>query len=165
MNPFYVPPAENLPGTNSRPRIARPSTASSWVYKQSTSDLSSPSSSSSNSDIFAISQSSPSSSDSTATLSAVQVPHLLGYTRHNNLDVWPLSIKERLRLARVHYVTFPNAIRLCTILFCLCWFIFVSVQTLRDYIGHSTIVKLTYLDPDTTKPPAISVCSHSVLNS
>ena len=48
------------------------------------------------------------------------------YIRHNNLDVRPLTLTERLNLARIHYVTFPNIIRSCTVVFCLGWFIFVG---------------------------------------
>ena len=83
-----------------------------------------------------------------------------GYIKHSNLDVHALSLAEQLRLARIHFFTVPNGIRIALVLFCLGWFIFNAVTIFQEYLTFETLVYMEYRPPKYTLPPAISICTH-----
>ena len=85
------------------------------------------------------------------------------YTRHSYLDLRQLSFRDRFHLARLHYVTLPNGIRLLAVLFCFCMFAYVARTTFEEFIHRGTIVHLEYQSPNTSMPPAITICTHCVL--
>ena len=93
----------------------------------------------------------------------IQATQPLTYTRHSNLDVRPLSFKERCHLARLRYLNIGNVIRLVAITFCLAVFSYIAKTTLKEFLHHGTIVHLDYRSPNITMPPAITVCSSCVL--
>lgn len=88
------------------------------------------------------------------------------FPRHTNLDLLmrPPTWTERLNLARLRYVTFANILRSISITFCIFWFIFVATLTFQDYLHHDTIVYLNFQSPNTSLPPAITICSHNILS-
>jgi len=99
--------------------------------------------------------------ESTSTLELSTQP--VSYSRHCNLDVRALSLQESVHLARIHYLTIPNVIRLALVVFCLGWFIFNSVTILSEYLEYGTVVNLEFQPPKITQPPAISICTHCIL--
>ena len=158
-------PVSFAPFTKSLPRHR----VQDWVdYGPSVPSLSS---ASSESDIFTVYQASrvaPSSNAAGSRLVRRRVSMSCrprGYTRHSNLEVRPLSWKERFSLARIHYLTIPNVVRCGIVLFCLCWFAFMAKTTLIEFNAHETIAFLEFQSPNTTKPPAITICTHAVLDS
>lgn len=88
------------------------------------------------------------------------------YPRHTNLDslMQPLTLGERLNLARLHYVTVTNIFRLICVSFCTFWFVFVATLTVKDFLNHDTIVYLNYKTPNTSKPPGVTICTHNILS-
>lgn len=85
------------------------------------------------------------------------------YPRHTNL-LQPLTLTEKLNLARLHYFTIPNTLRSISVTFCIFWFIYVATFTMKDYLHHDTIVFLSYETANTSTPPAISICTHNLLS-
>ena len=106
---------------------------------------------------------SPSKLESSIFMSqSIQPTEWPSYARHSYLDLRPLTLKERFHLARVHYVTVPNGIRLLAILVCLGLFVFVARTTLHDFIRHGTVVHLKFKPPNKSMPPAITICTHCI---
>ena len=126
--------------------------------------------SSSESDIYTLYNASKTNQieDQSPRLVRRRIPHACrpkGYTRHSNLDVRPLSFKEQFNLSRRYYLTIANIIWFCTVLFCLGWFIYIAQIICKEYEEHDTIIYLEYKNPNASKPPAISICTHEVLDS
>lgn len=104
------------------------------------------------------------------------------YKRHTNLDSKPLNWKEKLKLARIHYLNFPNVSRLVCVLLCLAWFIYVgkcdcfvwvnfnyhfllsAYHTLKDYRQHDTVVHLKFEKAKTSFPPSLTICTSNLLD-
>lgn len=105
-----------------------------------------------------------SSTLSTAKKSSSRHPSC--YPRHTNLDslMRPLTWTERFNLSRLRYVTIANILRSISVTFCIFWFLFVASLTVQDYLHHDTIVYLNYQTPNTSSPPAITICSHNILS-
>lgn len=89
----------------------------------------------------------------------------VSYVKHSNLDVRELTFAERVHLARLHYLTIRNGIRLALVLFCLGWFIYNAYTILKEYTEYGTVVYMEYRQPKFTGPPAISICTHCILCS
>jgi len=87
------------------------------------------------------------------------------YIKHRNLDVKPLTFIERFRLARIHYFSVANAIRLTLILFFLWWFLYNAATILSDFEEHNNMIYLDFMPPNKSRPPAITICTHCVLCS
>lgn len=87
------------------------------------------------------------------------------YIKHRNLEVRPLTFFEQIRLARVHYLTTANGIRLFLVLFFLAWFVFNAFTIWQDFRYHEGIVYLEYQTPNRSHPPGITICSHCILCS
>lgn len=163
----------------------RSSTRESSFFRPSAPTLSTVSTSS-ESDIYTISQSKP---ESNGNNPRVLRRHRVNfrcrptiYKRHTNLDSKPLTWNEKLNLARIHYVNFPNIARLVCVLLCLAWFIFVgkcnyfsyihylffmflfsAYNTLKDYKQHNTTVHLSFENPKKSFPPSLTICTHNLL--
>ena len=87
------------------------------------------------------------------------------YTRHNNLDISPLTPRQWLHLARLRYLNMANLIRLTTTVFCLSWCLFTWQKVIGEFREHETIVFVEYQQPGISNPPGITVCTHCVLCS
>lgn len=80
------------------------------------------------------------------------------YVKHDNLDTKKLNFRQRLRLSRVHFMQKSNLIRILFILFCLGWFVYNATVVLKQFLVFDTIVYMEYLSPNSTNPPAITIC-------
>ncbi|KAI2805275.1 hypothetical protein BLOT_004269 [Blomia tropicalis] len=95
----------------------------------------------------------------------IETVQLKIYTKHTNLDTLPLTFFERIHLARIHYFTIINCVRLFFVVFCFVWFVFSSTKILKDYSAFDTDVFVEYQNPDRTHPPAVTICTHCLLCS
>lgn len=172
----------------------RSSTHDSYMFRPSAPTLSTTTiSTSSESDIFKISQNRTASAAKSFTGNPPpRVVHRnrvnlrcrpRAYKRHTNLDSRPLKLSEKLNLARLHYVTFPNIARLCCVLFALGWFLFIgksfdhllskipitfspfsAYNTLSEYKQHNTTVSINFDKPSTSSIPSITICTHNIFD-
>ena len=101
---------------------------------------------------------------STSHLSTLSRPYRCT-KRHCNLDTRPLTFRQRFLLTRKHYVTIPNCIRLATVAVCIAFFVYFAQKILNQFTKHETFIFLEYTNPVWTKPPGITICSHSLLCS
>ena len=98
---------------------------------------------------------------STSTSASVS-SDLSSYTKHSNLDVHALSLREHLRLARIQHCRFKNAIRIALVLFCVGWFLFNAITILSEYVNYETMVYMEFRSPSKTLPPGITICAYVI---
>lgn len=82
--------------------------------------------------------------------------------KHNNLDVQPVSFYEHIHLSRIHYLTFPNFIKLIIIIITFFIFTLNVNKILVNYLKHNTVVNVEYLDANTSTPASVSICTDSL---
>ena len=73
------------------------------------------------------------------------------------------TLTERLRYARRRYAKLGVGIRLVTIAICFIWFLVNSIIIWDEYVQNDTKIFLEYQTPNTSYPPAITICTHCIL--
>lgn len=85
------------------------------------------------------------------------------YLKHTYFDLKPLTFGEQLRLLRLYYLGWANVLHLLSVLLCLIWFAINAYHVSKDYFQLNSVVVIEYLPSDTTRPPAVSICTQCLL--
>jgi len=83
--------------------------------------------------------------------------------KHCNLDTKQLSLSEKLRLLRIHYVNVSNIIRVILVTICISLFAYQAKTIVEQYTKFETSIVMESVKPNWTQPPAITICTHCVL--
>ncbi len=85
------------------------------------------------------------------------------YTKHNFTDLKPLTFFEQLRLLSLYYLSWSNVLRYVSILLCVIWFVFNAYHVSKDYLQLNSLVVIDFMPSDTSRPPAVSICTQCLL--